>query len=233
MTDTSTGRNWLIIPAAGIGKRMASEIPKQYLELGRQPVIQLCIEKLARSIQFEAVVVALADNDTCFDTISFDAAIHIHKVAGGAERADSVMSGLNWLVGRADAMDWVWVHDAARPCVRSDDLVKLAERIRQHDVGGILGMPVRDTMKQVEQGHISKTLDRSQIWHAFTPQVFRFARLRKAMQQAQAAGLAITDEASAIEHSGAAPLIVAGHSDNIKITHPADLQLAEYYLEHQ
>lgn len=233
MTSTTSSKNWLIIPAAGIGKRMASDVPKQYLQLNDKPVIQVCIENLCRVIRFEAVVVALADNDSWFDKITFNSSDTIQKVAGGAERADSVMSGLDFLQGKAGENDWIWVHDAARPCVRPDDLVKLASEIMQHETGGILGMPVRDTMKQVTEKNIERTLDRTHIWHAFTPQVFRFAKLSNAMKQAQTAGAIITDEASAIEYAGDTPLIVEGHSDNIKITHPSDLQLAEYYLEHQ
>lgn len=184
---THPAKHWAIIPAAGIGKRMGADIPKQYMMLDGKSVIQVCIENLCRTIRFEKVVVALSDKDNYWHKQSFDKK-HIQTVVGGAERADSVMAALRYLSDFAAEQDWIWVHDAARPCVRQDDLTQLMAKTSQHETGGILGMPVRDTMKQVADMNITSTLDRNNIWHALTPQVFRFTRLQSAMQQAKKPG---------------------------------------------
>ena len=130
--------------------------------------------------------------------------------------------------------DWVLVHDAARPCVRPSDISKLIDTVVDHPVGGLLAMPVRDTMKRADaNGQVTATVDRRDLWHAFTPQMFRLGMLRRALISAIDAGVAVTDESSAMELAGHAPVLVEGHPDNIKITRPQDLDLAAYYLAAQ
>jgi 2-C-methyl-D-erythritol 4-phosphate cytidylyltransferase len=145
-----------------------------------------------------------------------------------------VLNGLNALSDSAQADDWVLVHDAARPCVRQQDLRLLIDTLEDHTVGGLLGTPVHDTMKKTDvQGVIIETLERNFLWHACTPQMFRYGLLRAALIKALEDGYEVTDEASAMEHAGYRPLMVEGHADNIKITRPEDLPLAEYFLQQQ
>jgi 2-C-methyl-D-erythritol 4-phosphate cytidylyltransferase len=153
---------------------------------------------------------------------------------GGVERAESVANALTVLRERAADGDWVLVHDAARPCVRREDLVKLIAELRDDPVGGLLAVPVRDTMKQADaEQRCAATVDRSRLWHALTPQMFRLGALRAALRAALAAGVTVTDDASAMERVGLRPRLVEGHADNLKITRPEDLALAEFHLRQQ
>jgi 2-C-methyl-D-erythritol 4-phosphate cytidylyltransferase len=156
----------------------------------------------------------------------------VETVTGGAERCHSVLNGLEQLAGTAGVDDWVLVHDAARPCVRRQDIEMLMSRFEDHAVGGLLGLPVADTMKQVDSDSmILKTVERDGLWRALTPQMFRLGPLRDALQQAIASGVMVTDDAAAMEMAGYRARMVEGQADNIKITRPADLQLAEFYLQ--
>jgi len=158
----------------------------------------------------------------------------VMRVDGGAERSHSVLNALQFMQSNAAVEDWVLVHDAARPCLRTQDLDALIDQSKGHPVGGLLGVPVRDTMKRtIEGNHVSGTVTREGLWHAYTPQMFRLGTLLQALEQAQAQGLAVTDDASAIELAGMTPLMIEGHDDNIKITRPEDLILAEFYLQQQ
>ncbi|HSJ47405.1 MAG TPA: 2-C-methyl-D-erythritol 4-phosphate cytidylyltransferase [Gammaproteobacteria bacterium] len=226
---------WALIPAAGVGRRMGTDIPKQYLTLGGRTVLEHTLDALARHPDISGLVLVLGADDP-------HAATQPERVqgkplllaTGGAERSDSVSNGLERLVGQADDQDWVLVHDAARPCLRQQDLDRLIEALRDHPVGGLLGVPVRDTMKRVDaDDNVRETVDREGLWHALTPQMFRFGALREVLRTAQARGLPVTDDASAMELAGHAPLLVEGHGDNLKITRPEDLALAEFYLRQQ
>ncbi|MCS5564957.1 MAG: 2-C-methyl-D-erythritol 4-phosphate cytidylyltransferase, partial [Methylococcales bacterium] len=157
----------------------------------------------------------------------------VHRVAGGRERADSVLSGLDFIALLGSVDDWVMVHDAARPCVTETDLRRLVEEVGNDPVGGLLALPIHDTLKDVESDRIQSTVDRSRVWRALTPQMFRLGLLRDALREASRNDRLVTDEASAIELKGLRPLIVEGRPDNIKITRPEDLPLASYYLEQQ
>jgi 2-C-methyl-D-erythritol 4-phosphate cytidylyltransferase len=155
-------------------------------------------------------------------------------VHGGAERFHSVLNGLRALAGHAAPGDWVLVHDAARPCVRREDIDLLMERLRDHPVGGLLGIPVTDTKKSTdEQGNIIQTVRREGLWRAMTPQMFRYEMLSLALQAVVERGATVTDESAAMEIAGYSPRMVEGHADNIKITRPQDLALAEMYLQQQ
>lgn len=225
---------WAIMPAAGIGKRMGTSIPKQYLELNGRMVIDHTIERLLFHPAVDGLYVALGDNDPHWETSEFAGHPDLVHVSGGMERCHSVLNALEALSPRAKSDDWVLVHDAARPCVRRSDIDHLMQMVRSHEIGGLLGKPVRDTMKRTDPAdRIITTVERDHLWHAFTPQMFRFGMLLDVLRRALDAGLLVTDEASAIEWAGHRPIMVESHADNLKITRPEDLPLAAFFLERQ
>ncbi|MDH5396309.1 MAG: 2-C-methyl-D-erythritol 4-phosphate cytidylyltransferase [Gammaproteobacteria bacterium] len=231
---TAKDKIWVIIPAAGVGRRMGTDIPKQYLELNNIPVIHHSINVFANHPAIAEIVVVLSKDDEYWSDLNISQQKPLHIVDGGKERCDSVLNGLKFLNDKAGQNDWVLVHDAARPCLRSDDLTLLLDTLINHETGGILAIPVRDTMKRsvsVGDAHfITATVDRENLWHALTPQMFRFGMLYDALNKALTENKMITDEASAIEAAGFQPVLVEGHADNLKITHPDDLSLAAFYL---
>ncbi len=224
-------RFWAVVPAAGIGRRMGAATPKQYLELAGRALIAHAVGCLAGHPQIAAVVVALAAGDRWWPRVREAEGLAAIETTGGATRADSVLAGLAALAGHADPEDWVLVHDAARPCLRGDDLERLIAAGAGHPDGALLAIPVRDTVKRADPaGRVVATVERSGLWRAQTPQMFRLGALREALAAALAAGHTVTDEAQAMERAGAAPLLVEGCAENIKVTTPADLALAELYL---
>ncbi|MEN8261297.1 MAG: 2-C-methyl-D-erythritol 4-phosphate cytidylyltransferase [Pseudomonadota bacterium] len=224
---------WGVVPAAGVGKRMQADRPKQYLDLGGRAVIEHTLERLLGSEIFEAVAVALSREDPYWPRLSISGNERITRAAGGRERADSVLLALKALDDHADSEDWVLVHDAARPCITTSDIHLMIEMLKDEPVGGILALPVHDTLKGVDGGRITETIDRSRIWRALTPQMFRYGALKSALELANTRGELVTDEASALELAGYSPGIVEGRPDNIKITRPEDLALAAFFLEQQ
>ena len=219
-----------IVPAAGVGSRMQADRPKQYLILHGHTVLEHTVEVLLRHPDVGQVVVAVSDNDPYFGSLALANHPRVVRVSGGKERADSVLSALDY-VCQHQLSEWVLVHDAARPCVEHVDISQLIATAQTHTVGAILAAPVRDTMKRADGGqNIDHTVDRVALWHALTPQMFRAQPLMQALTQALAAQAVITDEASAFEWLGQKPALVAGRADNIKITQPEDLALAEFYL---
>lgn len=230
---TASTRYWAVVPAAGAGRRMGMAVPKQYQKLGKQTVLEHSIDALLACGRFEAIVVVISPDDGYWETL----AAHYSKntvltVTGGEERCHSVLAGLDALAGRAAPTDWVLVHDAARPCVRPDDICRLIDIVSDGAEGGLLGLPVTDTVKQSDEaGHVMATLPREKLWRALTPQMFRLGQLHEALAGAIDAGALVTDEACAMERAGYRPLMVEGHGDNIKVTLPADLMLAGFYLE--
>ena len=235
---------WFIVPAAGSGSRFGSEKPKQYASLAGSTVIENTLERLLE-LEAQALVLAINPDDSYWPTLEISLHQKIRSCAGGAERADSVYLALQSIASEADASDWVLVHDVARPCVRVADIRLLIETLATHPVGGLLASPVSATLKRVGNspqagtatmktaGGVLETVSRDNLWAAATPQMFRFGLLMKALQQCRDAGVSPTDEAGAIERLGLQPEIVAGHSDNLKITHGADLALAEAVLTYQ
>jgi len=231
MTDAN---RWVVIPAAGKGRRMGSELPKQYLPLCNRMVIEHTLERLLLHPGIDGVYLALDPRDPHWETTEYAGHPDIVRVSGGDERAHSVLNALEALQQRADPGDWVLVHDAARPCVRRSDIDLLISEAGKHPVGGVLGVALHDTLKRTdESNHIEATVDRRGLWRAFTPQMFRLGELFEALSQALAAGVVVTDEASAIEWAGLRPRMVPGHADNIKITQAEDLELASFFLQRQ
>lgn len=219
-----------VVPAAGVGSRMAADRPKQYLHIAGKTILEHTIDRLLQHPQVERVVVAISEHDPYFPTLPLADHPQVTRVDGGAERADSVFSGLA-AIDDPDA--WVLVHDAARPCLRQQDLDRLIIEAQASEYGAILAVPVRDTMKRGNgQKEIAVTVERSDLWHALTPQMFRAGQLKQALEKALADGAMVTDEASALEHCGMAPKLVTGRADNLKVTQPEDLAIAEFYLQH-
>jgi 2-C-methyl-D-erythritol 4-phosphate cytidylyltransferase len=155
----------------------------------------------------------------------------VHLVAGGVDRAGSVMAGLDYLAPLVAMDDWVLVHDAARPCLETTVVDQLLEQLSQHEVGGIVARPVTDTVKRARcPQEIEQTLPREQLWLAQTPQMFRYGMLVQALRRAQQDGVAVTDESMALERLGYKPMLLMGAASNIKVTYPQDLALAAWYI---
>lgn len=217
-----------VIPAAGVGKRMQSELPKQYLQLHGKTILEHSASVL---LQLPVpLVIALSAQDAYFSATPLATHPAVQTVRGGVERADSVLAALQLL--NSEQFPWVLVHDAARPLVQLSDIQQLIQQCLPSGHGGILASPVRDTMKRGQQ-RVECTVERADLWHALTPQLFPTALLRQALSQALAAGVAVTDEASAMEWAGQPVQLIAGRSDNIKVTQPEDLALAAFYLENR
>lgn len=223
---------WIIVPAAGIGRRFAAPTPKQYQRVLGKTVLELTLERLL-ALQPQEILVAVNPQDNNWRQLPLVQAEPVQVVQGGATRAESVLAGLLALGGRAGQNDWVLVHDVARPCVRVEDMQCLCESLENHPVGGILAAPLSDTIKRVGDNTVVATVDRASLWAALTPQVFRFGLLKQSLQQGLEQRREITDEASALELAGHTPAIVPGNRDNIKITHNEDLALAEAILRYQ
>lgn len=224
---------WIIVPAAGVGRRFGGEIPKQYQLLLGKPVIE---HTLGRLLQLEdvQVVVAVSSEDTLWQTLPVFQKARIQTTLGGEERADSVRLALESLQGKAQEDDWVLVHDVARPCVRVQNVQNLMMTLASHKVGGVLATPVSDTVKRVlDESNIDSTEDRSQLWAAQTPQMFRYGLLLESLQKAVQQQYQATDESSAIEYFGHTPCVVEGSRDNIKITRLEDMAIAEAIMKYQ
>ena len=223
----------VVVPAAGIGKRMKTDCPKQYLYIAGKTIIEHTLINLLEHGQVQRVIVVLSPNDVLFAQLPIASHPCVEVVEGGQERCDSVLAGLNYL---PNDEEWVLVHDAARPCFNASDLTALFRLATQGNIGGILATPVRDTMKRANnvkvngQNIVKQTESREHLWHALTPQLFKLVTLKKALNIAIQQKVNITDEASAIELLGKKVLLVEGCASNIKITQPEDLLLAEFYL---
>jgi 2-C-methyl-D-erythritol 4-phosphate cytidylyltransferase len=217
-----------LVPAAGFGARMGHELPKQYLPLAGQPMIYHALNTLCSSPEISTVFVVLSPDDTLFHTYDwsrFGAKLQ-PLYCGGATRAESVSNGL--LASELEPDDWVLVHDAARPCLTQAHLARLIDELRDDPVGGILAVPVADTLKRADaDGRVLRTESREQLWQAQTPQMFRVELLAQALQHCHS----VTDEASAVEALGLQPRLVLSESTNFKVTYPQDLKLAELLLQ--
>ena len=230
MTENTTC--WGVIPAAGTGQRMRSECPKQYLKIAGKTLLEHSIEPLLEHPSIESVMVALHSEDKYFDACAFDPQ-RVHHTLGANTRAASVFNALRALASKypVRANDFVCVHDAARPCLSQHDLSALITAAMQSEHGCILATPMQDTVKQVSDHKIQKTLDRDGLWRALTPQMIRYQRLYDSLKRALVDQVLITDEASALEYSGYQVEVVAGDGRNIKVTTETDLPLAEMILQ--
>lgn len=221
-----------LIPAAGSGSRFGDRVRKQYLKLGDRTMLEHSIEAMSSDARIEHVFVVIAPSDTRWRSIEVDTSRVEFLPVGGTSRAQSVLNGLVALGARAHDDDRVLVHDAARPCLGAAEVARLIDEVGDDDRGGLLAIRLTDTLKRGEDGRVVATLERSGIWCAQTPQMFRVASLRAALNAAAGAGSldSLTDEASAIERSGNFPLLVEGSSSNVKITTESDLTLARAIL---
>ena len=222
---------WVVIPAAGIGTRMQADRPKQYCMLAGKTLLQHAVNVFSARDDIAKVVVVLHAEDHWWPTLSFLHPEKITTVIGGKERVHSVLLGLTALVDDAAPDDFVLVHDAARPCLSSDAITRLLSTVKDHPVGGLLGLPVVDTLKQVDATDaVTHTVPRTGLWRAQTPQCFRYGLLKPAIETALLQHQQITDESSAMEYAGFQPEMVMGEVANIKITFPEDMILAERML---
>lgn len=227
-----SGEFWVVVPAAGVGKRMGADRPKQYLPLLGRPLLSLTLRNILTWPGLSGVVVAVSQDDSYFDHLPEARHSLVHKVTGGAERADSVLAALNYLAIREPEDTTVLVHDAARPCVALEDIAALLDT--KVASTALLAQPASDTVKRgrSEQGRtvVDETLDRDLIWLAQTPQKAPLGILQSCLRKGLEQGAAITDEASALELFGYAPQLVPGRRENFKVTHPTDIVLAETVL---
>ncbi|MEN5171522.1 2-C-methyl-D-erythritol 4-phosphate cytidylyltransferase [Acinetobacter higginsii] len=224
---------WAVVPAAGSGSRFSKTELKQYQYIQEYTVLENTVNRL-NSLDLAGCVLAIGEQDNFAKTLSFQHKDKLHFCIGGTERVHSVLNALIYLSDIADEDDWVLVHDAARPCVTSDCLIRLVESAQHSNQSVILAIPVRDTLKQVaQQNQIEKTVSRELLWQAQTPQMAKLGVLKNAIEQALANHIVITDEASALEYMNEPVHVVQGRSDNIKITYTDDLELARLILQSQ
>lgn len=223
--------SWALVPAAGSGRRFGGEVPKQYLQAAGKPLIAHALDALLAHPRIDGAVVALAEGDARWPGWTVLHGKPVVTCIGGGERADSVLAALRALpTGVADDA-LLLVHDAARPNLRPDDIGKLVDAATACADGAILAAPVRDTLKRAgDDVRIDATEPRERLWRALTPQAFRRDLLRSALETARADGVAVTDEAMAVERLGLRPRLVEGREDNVKVTTPADLALVEFLL---
>ncbi len=225
---------WVVIPAAGVGKRMQVNHPKQYLKIQNKTVLEHTISRFSDFNVVKGIVVVVSRGDEYWPVLTIKAKVPVYVADGGKERCHSVLNGLEHLKEKASPNDWVMVHDAARPCLHADDIQKLIDELWQHGTGGLLGLPVADTVKFCGgNNRVKHTVSREGLWRALTPQMFRYEKLRGSLEAAIKNPEKITDEASAIEAAGYEPVMVEGRWDNIKITHPQDLGQAAQFMEAQ
>jgi 2-C-methyl-D-erythritol 4-phosphate cytidylyltransferase len=227
---TSSAGLWCVVPAAGISARVGGDVPKQYLPIGNKPMLLHTLERLATHERIAGIVVVLAARDTHWPGLEQISGKPILTAHGGDTRADSVRAGLEVLRTRVTEDAFVLVHDAARPCIAAADISRLIERGIPAG-GALLAAPLRDTLKlSGDDDRVAATEPRERRWRALTPQMFRLGELGAALDSARAGGIAVTDEAMAMERAGNKPLLVEGAESNIKVTTPPDFALAEFLL---
>jgi 2-C-methyl-D-erythritol 4-phosphate cytidylyltransferase len=220
-------RYYALVPAAGVGARMAAGGPKQYLQIGAKPMLRHTLDAFVSSPLIAHTFVVVSVDDPVIDSVIPPEGVTVLR-CGGASRLESVRNGLWELENKLHGGDWVLVHDAARPGLDAGLIEKLITETGAHPVGGLLALPVVDTVKRVLGGEVA-TIARDGLWLAQTPQMFRFRLLTDALEAATDPST-ITDDASAVEALGLAPKLVEGHPRNLKVTLPADIRIVEMYL---
>lgn len=220
-----------IVPAAGTGRRFGAEIPKQYQSLHGATVIEHSLRLLLDVERLQRIVVVVHPDDQRWRNLAVFSDPRIAVAQGGAERCHSVLNGMQQLAAMHAETEWVLVHDVARPCCPRADIEKLIDHIQPHPVGGLLAVPASDTIKRVDGARqVEETVDRSWLWQAQTPQLFRYRLLLDALNHCLGLGMVVTDEAQAVEALGWQAQVVEGSRRNIKITRSEDLALAEFFL---
>ena len=232
MTAAARARLFALVPAAGGGSRFGAAMPKQYARLGERPLLACTLDRLRDALRLDGMAVAIAPDDAHFDReVGARDGLTVLR-CGGATRSDTVRNALQALAGTCRDDDWILVHDAARPCTPPDALARLVGELGDDDVGGLLAIPVADTLKRGDADaaapRVKCTEDRAQLWQAQTPQMFRYGLLVRAL--AQPAARDCTDEAQAVEALGMSPRLVRGSVANLKVTFPDDLRLAAAIL---
>lgn len=254
MTDIQSTL-WVVVPASGVGTRMQSATPKQYLSICDKTVMEHTLDKLSQVENVKGIVVVVSQNDSFIQSINLTSYKNVHIAFGGDTRAQSVLNGLDYIQrfenqneqilqntssskNNAPAQPWVLVHDCARPCVSVDDIHRLVKTCMKNNAGGILATKISDTVKLAntqnsvyDAATIQSTQDRTYLWRAQTPQFFKLVDLICAIQQAQSQNILLTDEASAMENAKQTVLMIESDQSNIKITTQSDLPLAEFYLK--
>lgn len=224
---------YFVIPAAGVGSRMQQERPKQYLPLKGEDLLTTTVRLFLKAAHLHSGVIVHGKADRYFTPFSDIGGERLKYIEGGASRAESVYNGLQLLVEEQGVEGWVIVHDAARPGLSVEELNHFIRSVLKDSpaAGGIMALPAQDTLKVVEEERIRKTLDRSQVWQAQTPQMFPLKLLYELLGDGLKKGLNLTDEASVLEYNGLSPQIYRGYAHNFKITYPEDLTLMRLYLE--
>tara|TARA_B100001540_G_scaffold26399_1_gene21872 strand:- start:479 stop:1183 length:705 start_codon:yes stop_codon:yes gene_type:complete len=232
---SNNNRLWVVIPAAGIGKRMGVDIPKQYITVCDKAIIEHTVEKFTSRNDLQGILVALSNSDQHWSTLELSKNNKITTVTGGEERYKSVYNALCSLKNKADDDDWILVHDAVRPCITTSEIDQfIADLDHLNGIGGILALPCFETMKKANTNHeIEETIDRKFIWHAQTPQMFRYKKLFLAIEKIMNENIFITDEAMAMELAGYKPMLIQGTHSNIKITDQNDLKYLESFLRQE
>ena len=232
---SNNNRLWVVIPAAGIGKRMGVDIPKQYITVCDKAIIEHTVEKFTSRNDLQGILVALSNSDQHWPTLELSKNNKITTVTGGEERYKSVYNALCSLKNKADDDDWILVHDAVRPCITTSEIDQfIADLDHLNGIGGILALPCFETMKKANTNHeIEETIDRKFIWHAQTPQMFRYKKLFLAIEKIMNENIFITDEAMAMELAGYKPILIQGTHSNIKITDQNDLKYLESFLRQE
>lgn len=231
----SEPRHWVIVPAAGLGTRMQADRPKQYLPLSGESVLEKTLSVFLRRPEFHSVCVGISPDDQHWKSLPCARESRIVSYIGGEERVDTVFAGLQHLESCANEHDWIWVHDAARPCVQEADLDRLFEVLSNNPANGLLlAAPIHDTVKRAnEKAEVSGTVDRQGLWRALTPQIFRYSELKRSLKLCLDDQVPVTDECSAIEYAGGRPLLLEALGHNIKITRPGDLHTAMKEMENK
>jgi 2-C-methyl-D-erythritol 4-phosphate cytidylyltransferase len=225
---TQAPRYFALIPAAGVGARMGATSPKQYLKIGGKPMLRHTLDAFLSSELIAHTFVVVSPDDPCIDAVAPNHGVTVLR-CGGASRMESVRNGLAVLANTLSPADWVLVHDAARPGLTAELIEKLITGTGDHPAGGLLALPVVDTVKRCIDGEAAGTVPRNGLWLAQTPQMFRYELLREALAAAKDPD-SITDDASAVEALGLSPKLVEGHPRNLKVTLPDDIRIAEMYL---
>jgi 2-C-methyl-D-erythritol 4-phosphate cytidylyltransferase len=229
LKPTAAPRCWALIPCAGTGSRAGAAGPKQYQILAGKPMVMHTLAAFAEVSRIDQTLLVVSPDDDFFKTPEALNASFLIAMCGGSTRATSVFNGLNALLTEgAVAHDWVLVHDAARCLITPDQINQLLDACLDDEVGGLLALPLPDTLKAAHAGRVTSTLPRADKWLAQTPQMFRIGSLLEALELA---GDAVTDESSAIEAMGLAPKLVAGSAQNFKVTYPEDFALAQAVLQ--